>query len=82
MNNDAEIEAVVKQALYDVAPDVAGEPIDPDISLRDQFEIDSMDFLNFIIGINKATQVNIPEADYDQLQSISGAVAYIRQHRT
>ena len=77
---DSEIELAVKQALYDVAPDIAGEPIEPDKEFREQFEIDSMDFLNFIIALNKATGVEISEKDYPSMQSLSGAVAYLKQH--
>lgn len=72
------LEDIVRQALVGVAPDIAGEKIDPDATFRDQFEIDSMDFLNFIIALNKATGVAIPEADYAELQTLSGAVAYLR----
>lgn len=76
---DGEIEQAVKQALYEVAPDIAGEPIEPDEAFREQFEIDSMDFLNFIIALNQATGVEIPEKDYPSLQSLSGAVDYLKR---
>jgi acyl carrier protein len=77
---DAELMDLVKRTLFSVAPDLEGETIDPDRSFRDQFEIDSMDFLNFVIGLNKATGVEIPEADYPQLQNPAGAVDYLRTH--
>ena len=77
---DDEIEQAVKQALYDVAPDIAGEPIEPDQAFREQFEVDSMDFLNFIIALHKATRVEIPEKDYAMLQSLSSAVNYLKPH--
>lgn len=76
---DEDLATLVTTALTDVAPDIAGEEIDPDETFRDQFEIDSMDFLNFVIGLNKATGIEIPEADYPRLQTLSGAVAYLRE---
>lgn len=76
---DAELTHLVATALYAVAPDIEGEPIDPDKSFRAQFEIDSMDFLNFVIGLHKATGAEIPERDYPNLQTLSGAVAFLRQ---
>lgn len=76
---DAELSDLVARSLYAVAPDIEGEPIDPNKSFRSQFEIDSMDFLNFVIGLHKATGLEIHERDYPDLQSLSGAVAFLRQ---
>jgi acyl carrier protein len=76
---DAELADLVKGSLYAVAPDIEGEPIDPEKSFRAQFEIDSMDFLNFIISLHKATGVEILERDYPNLQTLSGTVAFLRQ---
>lgn len=77
---DAELMDVVKKTLYSVAPDVEGEAIQAEESFRDQFEIDSMDFLNFIISLHKRTGLEIPEADYSQLQTPADTVAYLRTH--
>lgn len=77
---DAELLDLVKQTLLSVAPDLEGETVDPDQTFREQFEIDSMDFLNFVVGLNKRTGVEIPEADYPKLQSAAGAVDYLRTH--
>ncbi len=77
---DAELLDLVKQTLFSVAPDLEGEPFDPERTLRDQFEIDSMDFLNFVIGLSSATGLEIPEADYEQLMTPAGTIAYLRAH--
>lgn len=76
---DDELSDLVAKSLYAVAPDIEGEPIDPDKSFRAQFEIDSMDFLNFVIGLHQATGVEILERDYPDLQTLSGAVAFLRR---
>jgi acyl carrier protein len=77
---DAELMDIVKATLFSVAPDLEGENIEPEETFRDQFEIDSMDFLNFVIGLNKRTSVEIPEADYPKLQTPADTVAYLRAH--
>lgn len=77
---DAELADLVKKTLYAVAPDIAGEPMDPDKTLREQFEIDSMDFLNFVIGLHKATGVEIPEADYPKLMTLQGCITYLKSY--
>ncbi|MEO1240416.1 MAG: phosphopantetheine-binding protein [Pseudomonadota bacterium] len=73
-----EIMALARRALFEVAPDLEGESINPDESLRDQFEIDSMDLLNFFIKLHDGTGVDIPEKDYAQLATMSGVVAYLK----
>lgn len=75
---EQEIMALARRALFEVAPDLEGETVNPDESFRDQFEIDSMDLLNFIIKLHEATDVEIPEKDYPQLATLSGVVAYLK----
>lgn len=72
-----EIETLVRAELEAVAPDIAGEPIAPDETFRDQFEIDSMDFFNFVAGLAARTGLDIPEADYPKLETLSGCLAYL-----
>lgn len=74
-----EIEALVKDKLVSVAPDIAGEEIEPDDNFRDQFEIDSMDFLNFIEALHKATDLDFPEDLYDRFWTLNGCVDYIEK---
>ena len=75
---DPEMTELVKATLFGVAPDLEGETVKPDIPFRDQFEIDSMDFLNFIIALHKKTGIDIPEREYPKLDSLSGAVRYLK----
>ncbi len=72
-------EDIVKRALFAVAPDLEGAEMAADESFREQFEIDSMDFLNFVVRLGKATRLDIPEADYPQLQSLDDCVAYLQK---
>ncbi len=74
---EQEIADLVRRALLQVAPDLADEVIDPDRLFRDQFEFDSMDFLNFVTGIHDATGLGIAEEEAPQLASLNGAVAYL-----
>jgi acyl carrier protein len=73
-----EIRAAVLDVLGGIAPDADLAAIDPGESLREQLDLDSMDFLNFAIGLNRQLGVEIPEADYPKLASLDGAVAYLQ----
>ncbi|OGQ78569.1 MAG: hypothetical protein A3F90_01060 [Deltaproteobacteria bacterium RIFCSPLOWO2_12_FULL_60_19] len=74
---EAEIKAVVLRVLGAIAPEADLAALDPRISLRDQLDVDSVDFLNFIIGLHKELGVDIPDADVPKLATISGCVAYL-----
>ncbi|MEW6208602.1 MAG: acyl carrier protein [Acidobacteriota bacterium] len=76
MNRD-EIKSAVFSAIVDVAPEADPSIIDPQARLRDQFDIDSVDFLNFVIGLHKRFDIDIPEADYPQMASLDGCVEYL-----
>jgi acyl carrier protein len=68
---------IVCRALSNVAPEVDIESIDPAKDLRDQIDIDSVDFLNFVIGLNKELGVDIPDADLPKLTSLNGCIDYL-----
>lgn len=74
---ETEIKAAVVEALVSVAPDIAGEEIEPKTNFRDQFDFDSMDFLNFTIALHKKLGVAIPEGDYPRLSNLAGCLAYL-----
>lgn len=75
---DAELAQLVKSALLKVAPDLEGEEIAAEKRLRDQFEVDSMDLLNFVIELHRATGIEIPERDYPKLETLAGCVRYLK----
>ena len=70
---------LVRQSLFAVAPELEDETIEESVTFKDQFEIDSMDFLNFIIALHEATGVDIPETDYPMLETLVGCVAYLQE---
>lgn len=70
----------VLSVLTTIAPEVEPEDIRDDGLLRDQVDLDSMDWLNFLIGIHKRLHVDIPESDYAGLRTLSDVVHYVDQH--
>ena len=49
----------------------------PGQGLREELDIDSMDFLNFVIALHETLGIDIPEAEYPRLVTLDGAVAYL-----
>lgn len=75
---DEELKTAVLDALSSVAPELDRAALMPDVSFRDQLDIDSMDYLNYVIALHVALKIDIPEADQPHLASVNGAVAYLR----
>lgn len=72
-----EIRQNLVQALISVAPEIDPTAIRPDVPLRDQVDLDSMDFLRFVVELHKTVGVDVPEADYQRLDSLSHGVDYL-----
>jgi acyl carrier protein len=78
MTNE-EIRAVVIETLKGIAPEIEAGDLKPDRPLRDQVDLDSMDWLNFLVGLHQRLQVDIPEADYRKLTTLDTVIAYLAQ---
>jgi acyl carrier protein len=73
---DAARQAIAR-ALARIAPEADLSGIDPRADLRELLDLDSMDFLNFIVGLHAETGVEVPESDYPKLATLAGCVAYL-----
>jgi dihydrolipoamide dehydrogenase len=76
-----QVREVVLQSLRRIAPEVNPDDLDPDQDLREQADLDSLDFFNFLVAIGKELGIEIPDADAPRLTTLSGCVAYLT-HRT
>ncbi len=72
-----DLKNIVVAELINIAPEFETDEIDPDADLREEMDIDSMDFLNFVIALHKKLAVEIPETDYPKLFTVNGAVDYL-----
>ena len=72
-----DIREAVLQILSDIAPDEDLTAIKPEIRLRDQLQLDSMDFLDIVMELRKRHGIEVPEADYGQLASLESCADYL-----
>jgi acyl carrier protein len=77
---EADLIAGLRAALADVAPDLDVAAIDPAADLRSDLDIDSMDYLNFVIAVSQRFGVEIPEADYGQVATLQACARYLSAH--
>lgn len=75
--NESEIRAGVVAAIRRIAPEVEEGKLRAERPLREQVDLDSMDWLNVIVALHERFGVDIPEADYARLATLDAIVAYL-----
>ncbi len=75
---DDPMHALIAKHLGRIAPEIPLDDIDPKADLREEFDIDSMDFMTLITALGKDLSLPMPEADYDQMRSFDDLLAYLR----
>ncbi len=76
--NESELRQQILTSLSKVAPDADPSALDQDVNFRDQFELDSVDFLGFVLDLEQRLGSRIPEMDYPKLSSMKGCLRYFR----
>jgi len=79
INRDA-VRQTILDALSSVAPEADLASLDPKAALRETLDLDSMDFLNFVIALHKALGTDVPERDYAKLATLESCVEYLVTH--
>lgn len=72
-----EIKALILEIISDIDEDAEFDDLQEDQPLRDQLDLDSMDFLDIVMELRKRHQLQIPEEDYPHLATLSSCVTYL-----
>ncbi len=72
-----DVATAIKEIIANIAPDEDLSELDPSVRLRDQIDLDSMDFLDIVMELRKLYGVQVPEADYKELATLNGCVSYL-----
>jgi acyl carrier protein len=75
---EEEIHALVLEVLAQIAPETRGLAIDPDMNFRDQFDLDSLNFLDFMTALDERLGVHTSELDYPKFSSLTGCVSQLQ----
>ena len=73
-----QFKTVALEVLRGIAPEVEAGDIEPMTPLRHQVDLDSMDWLNFLIDLHQRLGVNIPESDYAKLVTLDNVLDYLQ----
>ncbi|HWP48156.1 MAG TPA: acyl carrier protein [Candidatus Limnocylindrales bacterium] len=74
---EAQIKETIFKVLGRIAPEAQLDKLAPNDNLRETLDIDSFDYLQFLIGLNEELGVEIPEADYGQLTTLADLIRYL-----
>ena len=75
--NREEIIALILQLIHESAPDLDLSDLDPELPLRDQLDLDSVDFLNIVMELQMRYGIEIPEDDFIELTTLDRCVSYL-----
>jgi len=75
--SDQKVKDIVLDIIRTVAPDADVSDLKDDVRLRDQLELDSMDFLDIVMELRKRYKIEVPKEDYPQLASLDSCAAYL-----
>ena len=78
MDHD-DLRQCIDRALGRIAPDLDPATLPTDRDLVESADLDSMDFLNLVIGLHQELHVDIPERDYAQLMTLTGCIDYLQK---
>jgi acyl carrier protein len=73
------LRSAVFDALRHIAPEIKPDDLEPGTPLRDQVDLDSMDWLNLLDALHAKLAVEIPEADYEKLVTLNDLLAYLKR---
>ena len=71
------VKQIVLDIIAEIAPDEDVSDVKPDVRLRDQLDLDSMDFLDIVMELRKQHGIEVPEADYRELESLDSSANYL-----
>lgn len=76
--NDDELRTTVIATLKNIAPELEEDELHDNKPLRNQVDLDSMDWLKFLIGLHEKLSVDIPESDYAKLVTLQDILSYLK----
>jgi acyl carrier protein len=75
--NGKQVKDIVLGIIAVVAPDADLSDVKSDVRLRDQLDMDSMDFLDIVMELRKRYKIEVPKEDYPELATLDGCVEYL-----
>jgi len=72
-----EIKSLILEIIAEIVPDEDLSNLKDDVGIREQIELDSMDFLDIVMELRKRYSIEVPEDDYKELATLDSSVSYL-----
>ena len=76
-----EVRSVLLAILGEIAPEADLSRLKPDAPLREQLDLDSMDFVNFLVAVAERLKVEVPETEYGSVSTLNRCLDYVAGRR-
>lgn len=77
MMEATQVREAVLEIIEDIALDEDLDSIDDSVALREQLDLDSMDFLDIVMELKKRYKIEVPQEDYPHLETLASCVEYL-----
>lgn len=77
--NEKEVKKTILTLLKKIAPDTNPNELNPDDNISAELDIDSFDYLNFIVGLDEEFGIKTPEEDYGKIRTLKELILYINK---
>jgi len=72
-----DVRKLILEIIAAVAPDADLSDVKDDVRLRDQLDLDSMDFLDIVMELRKRHKIEVPKEEYTKLATLKSCVEYL-----
>ena len=72
-----EVKKAVLEIIGDIVPDHNVDVVKDDVALREQLDLDSMDFLDIVMELKKRHRIEVPQEDFPHLATLNSCVEYL-----
>lgn len=81
MNNKHRLKTLISRIILDIAPEADIESLDPNEDLREELDLDSIDFMRLLESLTLETGIVISESDYEKVNTLQSMIEYIESKK-
>lgn len=81
MNNKHRLKTLISRIILDIAPEADIESLDPNEDIKEELDLDSIDFMRLLESLTLETGIVISESDYEKVNTLQSMIEYIESKK-
>lgn len=81
MNNKHRLKTLISRIVLDIAPEADIESLDPNEDIKEELDLDSIDFMRLLESLTLETGIVISESDYEKVNTLQSMIEYIESKK-